>query len=445
MASPDLPRALPREVDFAADRSASPERMNRAMSYLVAWLRRVEAYQPELKQIIDELRGVGLQRMAEVLTPIFLDAVATGESLRAIRDGWEADLLPAEVAARAARDVAQLLADYRHRWLGAHASAPTVDDVGAPVTIGTAYFDTTRQQTRVLSKAGWIDASSISADAVAASASARGAAQMASEAAASSAAAMGEAGAAAQSATDAAASANAAWEASDTAQGFADSVDPSRLAPKVHKHTLADVTDFDPNAFATKSHQHTMADISDFGTADVHRLGTPGRWFCADSIPAAPANANPNSGLYLVPFSLPGSYDAIGCYFGIGGTKNLRLGIYASDGAGLPAGLIEQLATIVSPTTGGTIVQLPAKRTLAAGVRWWLAIAASSFSSTNCITGFDSATARMLGAADVGDVAPALGLKTDLNASAPLPDLSGRGIATYTLVNLVPHLSLRAA
>ncbi|WP_140867706.1 hypothetical protein [Sphingomonas oligophenolica] len=80
--------ALPRELDFAVDRAATPARMNRAMLYIVAWLRRVESVQPDFLFAIEQLKGIGLDRLNEVLTPIFLDAEAIATQLATIQAAW---------------------------------------------------------------------------------------------------------------------------------------------------------------------------------------------------------------------------------------------------------------------------------------------------------------------------------------------------------------------
>ena len=80
--------SLPAEVDFFADRSATEERMNRAMAFLVAWLRRVESVQPEFLAVTAELKTVGLQRLDAVLSPIFVDAQGISAQLAAIRTAW---------------------------------------------------------------------------------------------------------------------------------------------------------------------------------------------------------------------------------------------------------------------------------------------------------------------------------------------------------------------
>jgi hypothetical protein len=152
--------SLPREVDFSADPAATPSRMNKAMEYLIARLRAVEAVQPEFLSRLDELKAVGLDRVTEVLTPIFDDAQDIADSLQAIKDQWAADTLPDQVVADAVEQVTEAFADYRHRYLGAKATEPTTRDDGSPVGIGDMYFDTSLDAMRVLGVSGWKNAGS---------------------------------------------------------------------------------------------------------------------------------------------------------------------------------------------------------------------------------------------------------------------------------------------
>ena len=152
--------SLPREVDFLADRAATPDRMNRAMDYLIARLRAVEAVQPEFLSALDELKGVGLVRVTEVLNPVFEQANAIADALEAIKAQWEADTLPAQVVSDAVDAVTEAFADYRHRYLGAKAAAPTARDDGSAVAIGDMYFDTALDAMRVLGAGGWKNAGS---------------------------------------------------------------------------------------------------------------------------------------------------------------------------------------------------------------------------------------------------------------------------------------------
>lgn len=130
------------------------------MTYLIARIKAVEAVQPEFLSKLEELRALGLERVTEVLQPIFDDAQAIGEALQAIKDEWDADTLPAQVVADATAAVTAAFADYRHRYLGAKATAPTVRDDGTAVSVGDMYFDTALDAMRVLGASGWKNAGS---------------------------------------------------------------------------------------------------------------------------------------------------------------------------------------------------------------------------------------------------------------------------------------------
>ncbi len=80
---------LPTELDFSEDRDASPERMNRAMRYLMGQLRVAQAQVKSYEVVIEELRALGLTRVADALTPVFVQAQETGEAIEAIYAGLE--------------------------------------------------------------------------------------------------------------------------------------------------------------------------------------------------------------------------------------------------------------------------------------------------------------------------------------------------------------------
>lgn len=65
-------------------------------------------------------------------------------------------------AAASASSAAALLDNFDDRYLGAKASAPTVDNDGNPLMVGALYFDSTTGKMRVYTASGWIDASSAS-------------------------------------------------------------------------------------------------------------------------------------------------------------------------------------------------------------------------------------------------------------------------------------------
>lgn len=108
--------SLPPELDFDRDREASPARMNRAMEYLFLRLGAATALQPEFESSIVQLQAVGLERLNEVLTPLFVNAISIADQLEAIRASWLAgeplanllDGLADDVTARIATVDAQL-------------------------------------------------------------------------------------------------------------------------------------------------------------------------------------------------------------------------------------------------------------------------------------------------------------------------------------------------
>ncbi|MES2339587.1 MAG: hypothetical protein V4537_15960 [Pseudomonadota bacterium] len=93
--------ARPLELDFDRDPEGTPARMHRAIDYIMARIRAVEAVKPEFLSLIDLLRGVGLQRIQDGIVPVMELAMQVRDSLQEIRDRWEGDLLPAEVVAQA--------------------------------------------------------------------------------------------------------------------------------------------------------------------------------------------------------------------------------------------------------------------------------------------------------------------------------------------------------
>ena len=63
-------------------------------------------------------------------------------------------------AATSAMAAAASFADFNDRYLGAKSTAPTVDNDGNPLQVGTLYYDTTLDQMRVYTPTGWGSASS---------------------------------------------------------------------------------------------------------------------------------------------------------------------------------------------------------------------------------------------------------------------------------------------
>lgn len=166
--------ALPVELDFTKNPAATPARMDAAMEYIMAYFRSLDPIKTAVDDSVDELRRVGLERLTEVLTPIFNDASALADALAAIEAEWIGNDLPGQMIAaviEALRDgvptefdtldkMADKIIDYRSNYLGAKSAAPTLDDNGDPVAIGAMYFDTTLDQMRVLGVTGWKDAGS---------------------------------------------------------------------------------------------------------------------------------------------------------------------------------------------------------------------------------------------------------------------------------------------
>ena len=61
---------LPPDIDFKLDKSASPERMNRAMAALDGRLKSLETYRPNFDALLLELQQVGLSRISDAIVPI---------------------------------------------------------------------------------------------------------------------------------------------------------------------------------------------------------------------------------------------------------------------------------------------------------------------------------------------------------------------------------------
>lgn len=85
--------SLPAEIDFQSDRRATPDRMNRAMLWIYAQLRIAQAQAKTYETAINELRALGLDRVSEALTPVFLQAQEIGASLEALQDQWQNESL----------------------------------------------------------------------------------------------------------------------------------------------------------------------------------------------------------------------------------------------------------------------------------------------------------------------------------------------------------------
>lgn len=168
---------LPTELDFTTPegRKATPERMNEAMSYIVARIKAVEAVTPAINNVVETLRTVGLDRLQEALAPVFLDAQALATELQAISDAWTDNDLPGEMEAAVLTvlrggaptefdtlaKMGTAVAAYRAKYLGAKAAPPALDDNGQAVVVGALYYDTVLERMQVLGGSGWKDAGSV--------------------------------------------------------------------------------------------------------------------------------------------------------------------------------------------------------------------------------------------------------------------------------------------
>ncbi|WP_019833771.1 hypothetical protein [Sphingomonas sp. PR090111-T3T-6A] len=83
------PDQLPSEIDFQADDDASPERMNRAMTYLMGQVRTVLALKPDYQAAIDQLMSLGLDRLNQILSPLLLQGQADAAALAQLLKQWE--------------------------------------------------------------------------------------------------------------------------------------------------------------------------------------------------------------------------------------------------------------------------------------------------------------------------------------------------------------------
>lgn len=78
---------LPAEVDFNKDRAADPERMNRAMAYLLGRIAANDAFRPSWQTELDGLRQIGLERIDASITPLVATAI---ENLRSLSNAFAA-------------------------------------------------------------------------------------------------------------------------------------------------------------------------------------------------------------------------------------------------------------------------------------------------------------------------------------------------------------------
>ncbi|QQN73168.1 hypothetical protein [Croceicoccus sp. YJ47] len=128
--------SLPPEIDFAADRAATPARMNRAMGYLLARLRALEALQPDLAAVINELRTIGFERLTDALQPIFAQVLAVEAEVRALEDRLreEGAFDPLLVKDANLADLSDVAAARDNLGLGSAALAATSDFANADLS-----------------------------------------------------------------------------------------------------------------------------------------------------------------------------------------------------------------------------------------------------------------------------------------------------------------------
>jgi hypothetical protein len=92
---------LPRELDFAADRDASPDRMNAAMDYIVQRFKAIESVKPQFESAIQQLKTVGLERIDEFLTPLLTTAQGMVDEIVALEAALSTDAFRAALLADA--------------------------------------------------------------------------------------------------------------------------------------------------------------------------------------------------------------------------------------------------------------------------------------------------------------------------------------------------------
>ena len=71
--------ALPADLDFVADPTASPARMNRAMTNLNGRTAALETYKPNFDAALATIQQVGLDRLSQVLIPIYEQLVSVAQ------------------------------------------------------------------------------------------------------------------------------------------------------------------------------------------------------------------------------------------------------------------------------------------------------------------------------------------------------------------------------
>jgi hypothetical protein len=79
---------LPVDLDFKKDSAATPDRMNRAMLYLLRLYSTVAALRPDYEAEIALIQTIGLERLTDALQPIFVEANDISAQLAALRAAW---------------------------------------------------------------------------------------------------------------------------------------------------------------------------------------------------------------------------------------------------------------------------------------------------------------------------------------------------------------------
>ncbi|MGE5563124.1 MAG: hypothetical protein ACM3ZV_07410 [Bacillota bacterium] len=147
--------ALPPELDFHSHPEATPDRMDEAAQYLLARIRALEAGRPAFEAALDDLRAIGLQRLADSLQPVLDQSTAIRDTLLGIQSDWQESTLPETVRDDAIAAVTAAFEDYRHRYIGAYDGPPDLMPDGSDVTVGVMYFDTSLDGMQVMGLAGW--------------------------------------------------------------------------------------------------------------------------------------------------------------------------------------------------------------------------------------------------------------------------------------------------
>lgn len=130
--------SLPPELDFSTQhgRSATPERMNEAMDYLLGLIKTVQAVVPDFQSAIDQMKAVGLDRVDEFLTPLLATAQTTVDAITALQASMDSDAFRAALLADAvAGAIAGSFNDPTQR-------ASLIDDVIAEIATRQLYIET---------------------------------------------------------------------------------------------------------------------------------------------------------------------------------------------------------------------------------------------------------------------------------------------------------------